>query len=142
MEPLKNRISSGTHSLVDRWRFHRLSLEEKSGGALSLTASIKEFQDAVNDSNLIDLRISGAKLTWSKRRSALAHIAFFFDIFLVSTEWNLMFRSSEEPYHRYAQTTNSLFWTLPAPLDRSCHPFASKRCEWIIHRWKQLLMTP
>lgn len=78
----------------------KLSLEEKSGGALSVTASIKEFQDAVNDCNLIDLGISEAKFTWSKRspRNGFSHLACKFDRFLVSTEWNLMFRSSEEPF--------------------------------------------
>lgn len=77
----------------------RFSPEEKSGGALSFTASIKEFQDAVNDCNLIDLGISEAKFTWSKRspRNGFSHLACKFDRFLVSTEWNLMFRSSEEP---------------------------------------------
>jgi len=74
-EDLRNVIIAGDLNLT-------LSLAQKRGGSVVRDSSRELVEDLLQDWDLIDIKPSSGKYTWSNKRLSLGHIAARLDLFL------------------------------------------------------------
>jgi len=74
-EDLRNVIIAGDLNLT-------LSLAQKRGGSVVRDSSRELVEDLLQDWNLIDIKPSSGKYTWSNKRLSPGHIAARLDLFL------------------------------------------------------------
>ncbi|KAF9592580.1 hypothetical protein IFM89_016031 [Coptis chinensis] len=66
-------------------------LNEKIGGKSTISKSMHEFNNLINDLGLVDLGFKGPKFTWSNNRRIGDHVLERLDRAMASTEWIALF---------------------------------------------------
>lgn len=80
--------------LVHRGRFQRYPISQERSGSRLYSRAMQEFNELINDSELVDIHLSGGDFTWFRQGDSNQFSRI--DRFLISADWDSYFSATNQ----------------------------------------------